>query len=206
VNAKGPWTIPLVQLEDEKPKDSVLVLKYVGHEARGKPTSRSLASLLRGLRSEGTIDGVLRIHAITVVQKAVPDSTTTLDCHGWWILVPDPQPDTVQVMLTISAPSEVTRNNLGGGLTALDTAQTWHEHFYKFRRKQWFEPDKDTGHFSTAPAEGFRLALRLGRVQESGWWRMDFAKDTTSGIATTTADGWSLLEKGHIIVRHNPRL
>ena len=206
VNAKGPWTAPIARHEGEVSKDSLVPLKYVRHVASGKPTSRSLAALLRGLSSVGTINGMLRIHSITVMQKAVPDSTTTLDCHGWWVLIPDPQPDTVQVMLTISAPSEVTHNNLGGGLTAVDTSQTWHEHFYKLRREHLFKPDKDTRDFSTAPAEGLRLALRLGRVQETGWWRMDFAKDTTSGLAITTADGWSLLEKGHIIVRHNPGL
>lgn len=205
VSGKGPWTVSQYLPKGEKSEDSVVALRYVSHQARGKATS-GLAGILSGISPAGTIDGVLRIHSITVVQKAVPDSTTTLDCHGWWVLVPDPQPDTIQVMLTIEAPSEVSRNRLGPGLISVDTSQNWHQHFYNFRRHYWFQPNADMEQAPAAPAEGLRIALRLGRVQDSGWWRMDFAKDTTSGIATTTADGWSLLEKGHIIVRHNPGL
>ena len=184
-----PRLIPDSLSRDSGNWNVVTPLKYVRHEARGRVRGGGTARFSSG----GTRDSKIRIHSVQPIQgQALP----ALDCRGERILVPAPNPDTMQVRLQIAAPSEIVHYGPGSSFV-----QDWHNHFYNFRRAgdQLFEPTEEMSG-GPPPAEGYPLILLLPRTGSGGEWRLDFKTDDNPG------SGLSLFETGHIILRLKPQL
>ena len=158
------------------------------------------------IRSEntaaGTRNGVLTIDDVQPVMKSRPKRTVALDCQGEGVVIPVPETDSIRIQLHLRGVEEVTRlRNDFDRRGTLTRTQNWQSHYHHFRRENWFDPEGKLENAGMAPAEGVTLHLYLKKQGTSGEWRTTFEK-----VENTGSSSLKLFEKGHLVLRHRPRL
>lgn len=152
--------------------------------------------------AEDTRNGVLTIDKVQPVMKLRPKRTVALDCQGEGKVIPIPETDSLQIQLRIRGATEVTRiRNDFDRRGTLTRTQNWQSHYHHFRREHWFDPEGELENAGMAPAEGVTLHLYLKQQGTSGEWRTTFEK-----VENTGSSSLKLFEKGHLVLRHRPRL